>query len=46
MGTIDDPDRKFVREHILKFNTVLDVGCGGAPEYYGLKKINEKANLE
>lgn len=44
MGTIDDPDRKFVREHILKFNTVLDVGCGGAPEYYGLKKINE--NIE
>lgn len=44
MGSIDDPDRKLVREYIVKFSTVLDVGCGGSPEYYGLKKI--KANIE
>lgn len=41
MGSIEDPDRKDVRKHTLKFDSVLDVGCGGAPEYYGLKKINK-----
>ena len=40
MGTVDSIDRKEVRGYITKYNSVLDVGCGGAPEYYGLKDIS------
>jgi ubiquinone/menaquinone biosynthesis C-methylase UbiE len=38
MGDPNDPTRKRARSLIMKgAKTFLDVGCGAAPEYYGLK---------
>jgi ubiquinone/menaquinone biosynthesis C-methylase UbiE len=38
MGSINQKDRIKVRKNFKKYKTLLDVGCGGSPEYYGIKK--------
>lgn len=43
MGDSDSRDRGRVRNHYGEFITFLDAGCGGCPEYYGVKKINKCA---
>ena len=39
MGSIFDKDRVKVRKYFKKFNNILDVGCGGSPEFYGINKF-------
>lgn len=41
MGSINDKDRVKVRKSFKNYRSILDVGCGGSPEYYGInnKKI-------
>ena len=39
MGDSESKDRISVRKLFLYFNNILDVGCGGCPEYYGLKNM-------
>jgi ubiquinone/menaquinone biosynthesis C-methylase UbiE len=38
MGSIYQIDRTKVRKHFKKYKSLLDVGCGGSPEYYGIKR--------
>lgn len=45
MGNPQQLDRLYVREKFGKFDTFLDAGCGGCPEYFGLVKLyGEKIN--
>jgi len=39
MGSINDPDRIDVRKHYKNFKSLLDVGCGGSPEYFGISNF-------
>lgn len=41
MGSINQKDRVLVRKNFKKYKSILDVGCGGSPEYYGLKKFKK-----
>lgn len=38
MGSVNDIDRIQVRKYFKGYRSILDVGCGGSPEYYGIKK--------
>ena len=38
MGSIYQKDRIKVRKHFKKYKSLLDVGCGGSPEYFGIKQ--------
>ena len=37
MGSIFEKDRKKVRKNFKKYKSLLDVGCGGSPEFYGIQ---------
>ena len=40
MGSVYEKDRVKVRKNIKKnHKSLLDVGCGGSPEYYGIQKF-------
>ncbi len=41
MGSISEKDRVKVRKHFKKYKSVLDVGCGGSPEFYGIQKFKK-----
>tara|TARA_X000000950_G_scaffold49988_1_gene58777 strand:+ start:15202 stop:15846 length:645 start_codon:yes stop_codon:yes gene_type:complete len=41
MGAIDSKDRKKVRRFLKKYSSILDVGCGGAHEFFALKKYRK-----
>lgn len=43
MGSIFEEDRVKVRKQFKNYKTLLDVGCGGSPEFYGIEKYK---NLE
>jgi ubiquinone/menaquinone biosynthesis C-methylase UbiE len=37
MGSIYEKDRKKVRKNFKNYKSLLDVGCGGSPEFYGIQ---------
>lgn len=39
MGSIYEKDRVKVRKNLKKYKSILDVGCGGSPEFYGIQKF-------
>jgi|ETNvirenome_6_85_1030632.scaffolds.fasta_scaffold16598_2 ubiquinone/menaquinone biosynthesis C-methylase UbiE len=41
MGDKNSPDRAIVRNVLGEFNSILDAGCGGCPEYYGIMEIDK-----
>ncbi|MDA8922820.1 class I SAM-dependent methyltransferase [Acidimicrobiia bacterium] len=42
MGSINEEDRIEVRKNFRNFKSLLDVGCGGSPEFYGIQKKYKK----
>lgn len=41
MGSIFEKDRVKVRKNFKKYKSILDVGCGGSPEFYGIKNFKQ-----
>ena len=41
MGSILEKDRVKVRKNFKRYKSILDVGCGGSPEFYGIQKFKK-----
>tara|TARA_Y100000389_G_scaffold92538_1_gene89255 strand:- start:9170 stop:9829 length:660 start_codon:yes stop_codon:yes gene_type:complete len=44
MGSIYEKDRIKVRKNFKNYRSLLDVGCGGSPEFYGIQNKYKKLN--